>query len=185
MKIVKLNRKKKEYLDQVAYLLREAFPNSYNDCSEQETKKIIKLDHIAFVMIEGDLVLGIIGAIPTYSHAWELHPLIVRKEYRNHGIGTLLCKKLEEAVYHKGGWTIYLGSDDEFNKTSLANADLFDNTYEKINNIKNINHHPYEFYQKNGYKIIGVIPDANGKGKPDIWLAKRIRDYNQEDHYVE
>ena len=34
--------------------------------------------------------------------------------------------------------------------------------------------HPYEFYVKMGYKIVGVIPDANGIGKPDIWMAKRV-----------
>ena len=30
-------------------------------------------------------------------------------------------------------------------------------------------------FQKMGYKIVGVFPDANGIGKPDIWMAKRIR----------
>lgn len=33
---------------------------------------------------------------------------------------------------------------------------------------------PYEFYQKLGYAIIGVVPDANGLGKPDILMAKRV-----------
>jgi aminoglycoside 6'-N-acetyltransferase I len=34
--------------------------------------------------------------------------------------------------------------------------------------------HPYEFYQKMGFAIVGVMPDANGIGKPDIYMAKRL-----------
>jgi len=32
----------------------------------------------------------------------------------------------------------------------------------------------YEFYQKLGFTIVGIIPDANGWGKPDILVAKRV-----------
>jgi hypothetical protein len=32
----------------------------------------------------------------------------------------------------------------------------------------------YEFYQKQGYVIVGVMPDANGLGKPDILMAKSV-----------
>jgi len=32
----------------------------------------------------------------------------------------------------------------------------------------------YEFYQKLGFVIVGVMPDANSFGKPDIYLAKRV-----------
>ncbi|HCK67449.1 MAG TPA: N-acetyltransferase, partial [Anaerolineae bacterium] len=70
--------------------------------------------------------------------------------------------------------TILLGTDDENNMTSLSNVDLYENLFEKIKNIKNIKGHPYEFYQKMGYTIIGVIPDANGIGKPDILMSKRV-----------
>ncbi len=47
-------------------------------------------------------------------------------------------------------------------------------TFEKITHIRNINRHPYEFYQKVGYQIVGVIPNANGLGKPDIIMAKSL-----------
>ena len=44
----------------------------------------------------------------------------------------------------------------------------------RLAGIRNLRRHPYEFYQKLGYVIIGAIPDANGFGKPDILMAKRI-----------
>ena len=34
--------------------------------------------------------------------------------------------------------------------------------------------HATGFYRRMGYTVIGVIPDANGKGKPDILMAKRL-----------
>jgi hypothetical protein len=38
----------------------------------------------------------------------------------------------------------------------------------------NLRLYPYEFYQKQGYVIVGAIPDVNGFGKPDILMAKRV-----------
>jgi aminoglycoside 6'-N-acetyltransferase I len=40
--------------------------------------------------------------------------------------------------------------------------------------ISDVGGHPFAFYQKLGYEVVGVIPDANGFGKPDILMAKRI-----------
>lgn len=33
---------------------------------------------------------------------------------------------------------------------------------------------PHGFYEKLGFMIVGVMPDANGIGKPDIYMAKRV-----------
>ena len=67
------------------------------------------------------------------------------------------------------------GRPDFSGTTSLFGADLYDDTYVKLANIQNTGGHPFTFYEKMGYKIVGVFPDANGIGKPDIWMAKRIQ----------
>jgi aminoglycoside 6'-N-acetyltransferase I len=81
---------------------------------------------------------------------------------------------LEAQVRERGGLTLWLGSDDEDNMTSLAGVNLYPNVWEHVARIKNLRRHPYEFYQKLGFVIIGVMPDANGPGKPDIYMAKSL-----------
>jgi aminoglycoside 6'-N-acetyltransferase I len=81
----------------------------------------------------------------------------------------------EDQVRLRGGLTIVLGSDDEDNMTSLSNVDLYEDLWDKIKNIRNLKNHPFEFYQKLGYIISGVVIDANGIGKPDILMSKRVR----------
>ncbi len=90
------------------------------------------------------------------------------------GIGTKLIKALESEINKIGGLTIYCGSDDENLQTSLSEPDIYNNLWDKIKNIENYKNHPYEFYQKCGFQIIGIMPDANGRRKPDIFLGKKI-----------
>lgn len=159
----------------VGKLLVEAFPQAYGDCAEEEVQQCLAKDRVALAAWVGDHLVGFVGAIPSYgTTAWELHPLVVNADYRGRGIGTKLTLALEKMLSKRGCLTIYLGSDDEAGCTSLANTDLFEDTFGKIQRIKNLKQHPFEFYQKNGYQIVGVIPDANGVGKPDIWLAKSL-----------
>ncbi len=120
-------------------------------------------------------LLGLIGGIPGYDgNVWELHPLAVQPSLQGRGIGRALVEDFEEQVRWKGGLTITLGSDDEDGMTSLSNVDLYENLWEKIRDIRNLKNHPFEFYQKMGYVITGIVPDANGRGKPDILMGKRV-----------
>ena len=89
-------------------------------------------------------------------------------------MGRALVAALEEECAKRGCLTLYLGTDDEFFQTSLSQGDLFEDTFRKIEHIQNLRSHPYEFYQKQGFQIVGVLPDANGPGKPDIFMAKRV-----------
>ena len=186
METILLSKETIEYNKQAADLLKQAFPHSYSDCSEEEISKCIEEDRVAVAAIDGEKLLGFVGAITQYGvTAWELHPLVVDEHYRSQGIGTKLCYALEEILKEKGCLTIYLGSDDENESTTLSNTNLFQDTFEKINNIKNIKNHPYEFYEKVGYQIVGVIPDANGIGKPDIWLAKSLVHFTKKENDIE
>jgi aminoglycoside 6'-N-acetyltransferase I len=100
--------------------------------------------------------------------------MVVRADRHGQGVGRALVADLEAQVRTRGGLTIMLGTDDEDGMTSLAGADLYTDLWQQIANIRNLKGHPYEFYQKCGFSIIGVIPDANGRGKPDILMAKRV-----------
>lgn len=169
-------------VQQAAQLLVDAFrehwPDAWPTFEEglKEVQEMLESERICRVAVdEGENLLGIIGGIPGYDGlVWELHPLAVAPSLQGQGIGRALAEDFEEQVRARGGLTITLGSDDEDSMTSLSNVNLYENLWEKIRDIRNLKHHPFEFYQKLGYVVTGVVPDANGIGKPDILMAKRI-----------
>ncbi len=58
--------------------------------------------------------------------------------------------------------------------TSLSGVDLYPDPLWHLAHITNFKGHPYDFYRRMGFAIAGVLPDANGPGKPDIFLAKSV-----------
>ncbi|MCL1987975.1 MAG: GNAT family N-acetyltransferase [Firmicutes bacterium] len=122
-----------------------------------------------------DQLIGWVGLRPAYKFTWELHPLVLAIEHHGKGYGTILMTELEKLAKSKGITGIYVGSDDETAKTSLSQVDITSqNIFHEMATIKNYDKHPYEFYQKCGYFIVGIVPNANGKHKPDIMLWKDI-----------
>ena len=118
--------------------------------------------------------MGWIAGFHEYALVWELHPLVVRSDAQNRGIGSALVRDFERQVKSRGGLTVRLGTDDENNRTNLGGVDLYGDALGKLKHIENLRQHPFEFYQKLGYEITGAIPDANGFGKPDILMCKRL-----------
>ncbi len=180
MKFIHLTSFDHEYKLQASKILQENFDCYKNaEIAQIEIEEMLQEKKICIGAVEDECIVGVIGGIPTYNgNVYELHPLAVKKSHQRKGIGSKLIALFEEEVAERGAITIYLGSDDEKNQTSLSNKDLYPNLYNEIKHIQNIKNHPYSFYQKNGYKIVGVIPDANGFGKPDIYMAKRVGDIN-------
>lgn len=131
-------------------------------------------ERFGFAVIEDGHVVGWIGGIRSYDHGWELHPLCVHPEHQRRGLGRLLVRALEEAARGENICTIYLGSDDEFAGTTASGVDLFADIGSHIRTIEVTTNHPLAFYRKVGFVVVGLLPDVNGPGKPDILLAKRI-----------
>ena len=157
---------------------REHWPNAWADMDAAltEVREALEPARIVRVAVEaGGTVLGWIGGIPGYDgHVWELHPLVVRPDRQGQGIGRALVADLEAQVQQRDGLTLWLGTDDEDDMTSLAGVDLYPDIVSHLARLTNLRRHPFEFYCRCGFSVAGVVPDANGPGKPDLYMAKPI-----------
>ncbi len=179
--IIDLTRGRPDLIQQTADLLKKGFEGrseAWRDTAEahQEVLESCAEGRLSRVALDGEgNVIGWIGGVPMYSgQVWELHPLVVAASQRRKGVGRALVEDLERLVAARGALTLWAGSDDEHDETSLSGVDLYPDIPGAIQNIRNLKGHPYEFYVRLGFRIIGLMPDANGRGKPDIFLAKRV-----------
>jgi len=178
MKIISMTQLSETQIIQAAQILTDSIPIGWPTLQHalDEIYTLMIPENTLLAAVEDDVVVGLGGILPAYNgNVFELHPLAVRSDKRRQGIGRAIVTALEEEAKKRGGLTIYCGADDERDggETSFANADLFDDLPEKIKNFSPGTHQS-GFYMKLGYKIIGVMPAANGKGKPDIFLGKRL-----------
>jgi aminoglycoside 6'-N-acetyltransferase I len=181
VKIVDLRLDDANTVQQVAALLVEAFARILDfvktlDAALSEVKASFAPRCLSRVALDdhGDAV-GWVGGIEQYDGTvYELHPLAVKPSAQRRGIGRELVCDLEEQAGQRGAMTVMLGTDDEIGGTTLYGVDVYPDVCAHIAAIRNIANHPYEFYQKCGYVIVGLVPDANGFGKPDILMARRV-----------
>ncbi len=182
LRIIDLTPDNETAIQQTTQLLFDSFKNHWPDAwptledTRREVHESFAADRISRIAIDDNgQVIGWIGGLSLYDgHVWELHPLAISAAHRGKGVGRALVNDLEANAKARGGITLWLGTDDEDHQTSLAGVDLYPNVWEHVTTIKNLRRHPFEFYQKLGFVIVGVMPDANGLGKPDIFMAKRI-----------
>ena len=183
MEIIDLHPDDDNKIEQVVALLttefREHWPQAWpdRDSALSEVRDSFGCDRVSRIAVDGcKTVIGWIGGIRQYDgNVWELHPLVVRRDCQGRGIGRSLVANLEEFVRSQGGLTLWVGTDDEGGLTSLAGVELYPDCWKHIATMRNLHRHPYEFYLKCGFAIVGVMPDANGLGKPDIYMAKSVQ----------
>ncbi len=163
-------------------LLRDSF-GGWNgawqdlDSARETVHESLGDDRISRIAIDPAAgVVGWVGGMPSYGGAvWELHPLAVAVSHQRRGIGRTLVEDLERLARLRGGLTLWLGSDDELGETTVGLVDVYSDIPAAIRGFRKIGGgHPAEFYFRLGFTIVGLMPDANGPGKPDIFFAKRL-----------
>lgn len=163
---------------QAAQILSESLPLGWatTELARQELGQLMTPDNAVLAVLQEGQVVGWGSIQPAYEgHVYELHPLCVKGEARGQGIGRQLLSVLEAIAREMGALTLLVASDDdgELGLTSLAGQDLYDDLPEQLARFAP-GRHATQFYLKMGYTVTGVIPDANGPGRPDILLCKRL-----------
>lgn len=181
VKTVDLSAQPADVRAQAAVLLVEHFDNHPRgwpgmESASAEVAQVIRKG-FAIGALEGQLLLGWIGGLPEYDgRVWELHPLVVRRDHRLRGIGRELVAAFEHEARRRGALTLTLGTDDDGGQTSVADVDLYGDIPSRIAELQDLGtRHPFLFYRRLGYVVTGLMPDANGPGKPDIYMSKPVR----------
>lgn len=166
--------------DQAADVLRRALahvPSAWPEpgAAEAEVATFFEdEEREAVAAVAGGRLIGWVGWIRAYSHAWELHPLVVDPAHQRGGVGRALVAELERRASAAGMLTVFLGTDDDYGGTNAFGADLLPDLLGKARSIAPANGHAMGFYQRIGYEVAGLLPDVNGAGRPDILMAKRV-----------
>lgn len=165
---------------EAARILRVALahvPSAWKDeasAREEVGRFVGNPERLGILARHGVRVCGWIGAIRQSRFAWELHPLVVDPPYQGQGCGTVLVRALEAAARAEGVVTLWLGTDDDFGGTNLYGRNLYPDVLGNLRQLRATTGHAFTFYQRLGYTVTGVLPDADGPGRHDILMARRL-----------
>lgn len=178
--VVSLEAEDERGIDEVALLLVRSFrvvsPN-WVPTLERAREVVVEAlapGSINRAVVRAGRIVGWVGARHDYGAVWELHPLVVDESVRGRGVGRALVDEIVDLVDEQGALTLLLGTSDEANLTNLAGCDLFRDPLAFLQSIEAARAHPLGFWLKVGFAVVGVVPDAEGIGKPTILLAKPI-----------
>ena len=167
---------------QAANVLRAALarlPSGFHGPGEADAEvelRRLQDEWLGYAALEGATLVGWIGALRTYSHGWEIHPLVVATEHQRQGVGSALLAALEGRARAEGVLTLFLGSDDDYGGTTLFGQDPWHDVLAAARTAEpSPAGHALGFYRRHGFEIVGLLPDVNGPGRPDLMMAKRLR----------
>jgi aminoglycoside 6'-N-acetyltransferase I len=133
-------------------------------------------DRINRVLLNSASVpVGWIGVTPiNHGRIWEIHPLAVAPAEQGKGYGSMLVSEVERLAQSRGVLGLLVGTSDETGATPLYGVDLYQNPCALLNRLTGAEQHAVTFWRKVSFTVVGVVPDAEGRGRPSILLAKRV-----------
>lgn len=176
MELVPFDKLGKTQIAQAAQMLTDELPEGWPtlaDAMEEIDELRGKRESLLLCAVEENEIVGWAGLLPEYGKLFELHPLVVRHDWQRKGIGTALLHEIMRAAREKGGLTLLAGAGDETGETSFANVDLYEDLPGKLAAFEPGTHQS-AFYMQHGFTVVGVVPDVNGIGRPDIQMAIRL-----------
>jgi GNAT superfamily N-acetyltransferase len=171
------------FIAKLAELSYEAFrehaPNwlADIDAALEEVRESCGPRRLSRALLDNDAgePVGWIGVIPqSGGRVWEIHPVAVRASHQRRGHGRLLVQHVERLAESRGVLTLFAGTSDQTGATSLSAVDLYERLPSALASLSCHKPHPYRFWLSLGFHVVGVMPDADGWGKPGIYMAKRV-----------
>ena len=177
--IVELNPADSATIDRLARISYEAFKENAPDwiptvaLARAQVCRATQQPHLSYVALQDGKAMGWIGLIPG-KHVWEIHPLAVALSAQYQGIGQQLVEHAASIARAQGALTLFASTGDEVGTTNLYGQDLYSDPAGAIANLQATGRNPFKFWQKAGFRIVGLLPDAEGRGRPSIHLARRL-----------
>jgi aminoglycoside 6'-N-acetyltransferase I len=145
--------------------------------AKDEVHEALSSSKICRVLMDGELPLGWGAIVPQGYGVWELHPLVIDPAYHRKGYGKYLVGELEKLAVAAGATTMVLSTADAIGATTIGGIGLYDDPLGRLTKIDVTNAgegHAFQFWRKVGYSLVGVLPDAEGRGVPSIQFSKRL-----------
>jgi len=147
------------------------------DGAMQEIQQASEEGILTSVAFDNGVPTGWIAAQHHGYGSWEIHPLLVDPAAGGRGYGKILVQDIERKIRSHGGISVFLSTSDATHSTNLSDVDLYSDPLEALRKIDVRDTdcgHAYQFWQRVGFTVVGVIPDAEGCGVPSINLAKKL-----------
>lgn len=140
------NENKRRILDKLGELAVEKCGDDYQVHDEKPVEKDDKKISLAYIE-DGKYLGGIVGHIEYGYNFLKIDWLALEKEARGKGVGTKLLKEIEDIAIKEGC---------------------------SVGFVETVSFSAPEFYEKQGYSILGKLEDFPMKGITNYWFYKRI-----------
>jgi len=180
--IVAVRAQDQAFIDALAELTFHAFRRHAPEwlptlgAAREEVLESLQSGRQSFALVDASVApIGWIAVEAQGARVWEIHPIAVRVADQGKGHGRALVEHVERLARATGILTLFASTSDEVGATSLSGVDLYADPVGALASARWQESHACEFWRRVGFKLVGVLPDAEGPGKPSIHFAKAVR----------